>query len=333
MAVIPSGTSDPSQWAQREIAENNALFRMFQQQAQQRDLMSMQQDAAEQRQTSQQQWQTGERALDRANARDVATIRSNYGSMDGDPSSALSDEVKQAAPELRAIEQKYNLPPRLLDTYLVLENGGGRNVGKNPNSSANGYFQFIDSTAKQYGLTDRNNLLQAAEAAARLASDNRALFVKSTGKEPEAGDYYFMHQQGGGAPGKVASDPTGKAALLFGADAVFNNGGSYNTSATEFMNKWRNRAMQVHTLWDKAAQNVTQQSGNSTITGSGQPINQPAATADAQMPASSNSQRQSGAPAPVGAQPAAQPQAKAGSFRVERVVGPDGKVAFRRVEG
>ncbi len=44
---------------------------------------------------------------------------------------------------------------------------------RNPNSSAGGLFQFVDGTAKQYGLRDRFDPAQASNAAARLMRDNR----------------------------------------------------------------------------------------------------------------------------------------------------------------
>jgi hypothetical protein len=44
---------------------------------------------------------------------------------------------------------------------------------KNPRSSAGGLFQFVDSTAKQYGLSNKYDAAQSADAAARLWKDNK----------------------------------------------------------------------------------------------------------------------------------------------------------------
>lgn len=331
MAVIPSGTPDPWQWARYEADQNNALYRMFEQDRMRREAAAEQEQyrmAATQQQQAyqtgrderQQQWQTGEREDDRNFQRELAETYGVTGARGtGTTPASLTPEVVAAAPQLRAIEAKYGLPARLLDTKLVLENGGGANIQRNKNSTASGYFQFIDGTANQYGLTDRNNLLQAADAAARLAADNRKQFLAITGREPTVGDYYFMHQQGTGKLARAFANPSEKAALIFGADAVFNNMGkraNYNVTSQQFMDMWRNKAMRVHAMWDQAQQNANQGQGNGTVTPTGQPTSgqaaQGAQIADSQRQPSASGVTPAGTNPPnSGMQPAEQKRRKA----------------------
>jgi hypothetical protein len=113
---------------------------------------------------------------------------------------------------------------------------------KNPNSSAGGLFQFIDSTAKQYNLADRFDPVQSAEAAARLAKDNAAHLRKVLGREPTAGELYLAHQQGAGGAAKLLSNPGASAENLVGAAAVRLNGGKAGMTAGEFANLWIRKA-------------------------------------------------------------------------------------------
>lgn len=66
------------------------------------------------------------------------------------------------------LEKKYGLPAGLLDSMWQQESGRGKNMlsGK----GAKGHFQFMDATAKEYGVSDPNNLQQSADGAARMMS-------------------------------------------------------------------------------------------------------------------------------------------------------------------
>ncbi|WP_442864637.1 transglycosylase SLT domain-containing protein [Agrobacterium sp. LMR679] len=79
---------------------------------------------------------------------------------------------------------------------------------RNKNSSAGGLFQFVDGTAKQYGLRDRFDPAQASDAAARLMRDNRDHLRKTLGREPNAGELYLAHQQGAGGASSCWQIPT-----------------------------------------------------------------------------------------------------------------------------
>jgi Transglycosylase SLT domain len=143
----------------------------------------------------------------------------------------------QGGADFGALEAQYGLPPGYLSQTYQIESGGNPNA-QNPNSSAGGGFQFIDSTAKQYGLTDKTNLGASADAAARLAADNKRALVSSLGREPTAGELYLAHQQGGGGAAALLSNPNARAVDIVGADAVRLNGGDANMTAGQFASKW-----------------------------------------------------------------------------------------------
>ena len=136
---------------------------------------------------------------------------------------------------------RYNVDPAALSVIAQIESGGNINA-KNPNSSAGGPFQFIDSTAKQYGLQDRFDPVQASDAAARLTRDNAAVLTKALGRAPTAGELYLAHQQGSGGAAKLLSNPNARAVDIVGRDAVRLNGGNENMTALSFANKWINKA-------------------------------------------------------------------------------------------
>ena len=161
--------------------------------------------------------------------------------------------------------QKYGVDPNALHTIAKLESS--LNPGaKNPHSSARGLFQFIDSTAKDYGLVDRYDPTQSSDAAARLARDNASSLRGVLGRDPSVGELYLAHQQGAGGARKLLSNPTARAVDVVGADAVRLNGGNANMSAQEFANLWINKANSV----SGGGGNTTVQGGLSITPGQGQ---------------------------------------------------------------
>jgi len=135
------------------------------------------------------------------------------------------------------LERQYGLPEGYLGRTYQIESGGNPNA-QNPNSSAGGLFQFIDSTAKQYGLANKMDPVASTEAAARLAADNKAVLARALGREPTAGELYLAHQQGGGGATKLLANPNARAVDVVGADAVRLNGGNPNMTAAEFASRW-----------------------------------------------------------------------------------------------
>ena len=147
--------------------------------------------------------------------------------------------TKAAAANLNfdGLEQQYNLPQGYLARTAQIESAGNPNA-KNPNSSATGPFQFIDSTARQYGLTDRTDWAASADAAARLAADNASHLRNVLGREPTAGELYLAHQQGAGGAAKLLSNPNARAIDVVGAEALQLNGGTADMTAGQFAQKW-----------------------------------------------------------------------------------------------
>lgn len=141
------------------------------------------------------------------------------------------------APDFAKLESTYGLPSGYLARTAQLESRGNPNA-QNPNSSAGGMFQFIDSTAKQYGLTNKMDPVASADAAARFAADNKAYLTRALGREPSAGELYLAHQQGPAGAAKLILNQGAPAASLVGNDAVSLNGGSGNMTGGDFANKW-----------------------------------------------------------------------------------------------
>jgi hypothetical protein len=148
------------------------------------------------------------------------------------PSNARMDEM------FAQTEQQYRLPAGYLARTAQIESGGNPNA-QNPNSSAGGLFQFIDSTAAQYGV-NKMDPASATEGAARLAADNAAHLRQALGREPSAGELYLAHQQGAGGAAKLLLNPNAKAADIVGTEAVRLNGGDPATwTAGDFARRWQ----------------------------------------------------------------------------------------------
>jgi hypothetical protein len=142
---------------------------------------------------------------------------------------------------ISSASEKYGIDPKSMMAIAKLESSFNPKA-KNPRSSAGGLFQFIDSTAKGYGLDDRFDAAKASDAAARLARDNSNAFNKRFGRSPSAGELYLMHQQGSGGALRLLSNPNKRAVDIVGRDAVRLNGGNLNMTAKEFANLWIQKA-------------------------------------------------------------------------------------------
>lgn len=144
-----------------------------------------------------------------------------------------SPAVNQA---IRQTAARYGLPESYLYRVAQVESGGNPNA-RNPRSSAGGLYQFIDSTAKQYGLQDRFDPIQAADAMGRLTLDNRNHLSRLLGRAPSEAELYLAHQQGAGGAARLLQNPHANAAQIVGSNAVGLNGGNNAMRASDFVNR------------------------------------------------------------------------------------------------
>lgn len=350
MAVIPSGTPEPWQWAKVEVDQNNRLMQMFLQDQQRKDaLAAHQQEAALGRefsasqQASTQQFNSSERSLDRDLQRELTDARGIYhgrmpAGMKGDASTF--NEAEHGS-RYRELEIANGLPPGSLSVIRALESSGGRNL-VNPRSRARGDFQFMPTTGRQYGLDDAGRMdpIKSAEAAAQLARDNAALFRSRMGREPNVGELYLMHQQGAGGALKLLQAGDQKAMDVVGVQETALNGGNSGTRASQLANKWIFKGEQLHGLWKRSQGGAP--GGGASVTANASPNPQAVPSAPQQpvptaAPQAATQQQQPAAaatpaPAQVAAAPPAPTQGGGGKPKVERVVGPDGKVKYRIVQ-
>lgn len=124
---------------------------------------------------------------------------------------------------MAVLEREYKLPAGYLAKTAQVESRMNPNA-QNPRSSAGGLFQFLDSTAKRYGLTDKMDPVASTLAAAQLAGDNADSLSSRLGREPTTPELYVAHQQGAGGAAKILSNPSAPMASLVGGEAARLNG-------------------------------------------------------------------------------------------------------------
>jgi len=89
--------------------------------------------------------------------------------------------------KLLDLEEKYRLPTGTLDALWAQESTRGKNKGVNRKSGAEGDFQFIPATQKEYGITDPQDFNQEAEAAAKKMQG----LLKRYAGDPQKGEKAF----------------------------------------------------------------------------------------------------------------------------------------------
>jgi hypothetical protein len=160
-------------------------------------------------------------------------------SLAGGGSSRAMAMPSEFDPLFAETEQKYNLPSGTLKQIAKVESSLNPNA-KNPNSSASGLFQFINSTARQYGLTNPFDPVASTDAAGRLAADNAKGLREVLGRDPSPGELYLAHQQGLGGASKILSNPNASVASLVGNEAARLNRGAGMT-AGDFAKQWTSK--------------------------------------------------------------------------------------------
>jgi len=108
------------------------------------------------------------------------------------------------------VAQSQGIDPKTMLTMAQIESGG------NPNAvsatGAAGLYQFTGRTAKQYGIKNRFDPRENAEAAAKFMADNAAT-LKKYGIEPTAENLYLAHQQGAAGAAEILRAASGKGTL------------------------------------------------------------------------------------------------------------------------
>lgn len=143
----------------------------------------------------------------------------------------------------------------LLDNIIAAESGGNPNA-RNPNSSASGLGQFIDSTwldtlsrhrpdlttgkSRQELLDLRSDPALSREMTGAYAADNAGVLA-SAGFQPSPGAVYLAHFAGPqGAVKVMGADPKTPVASILGASAVKANPFLSGMSAAD-LQAWANR--------------------------------------------------------------------------------------------
>lgn len=154
------------------------------------------------------------------------------------PAPAAAGANSEDAAMFGGLETKYGLPTGYLGKVGAIESSNGKNLST-PLSSAKGYFQFTNATAKQYGV-DVNSTASSADGAARLAVANRNALAKGLGVSPDqitGAQLYLAHQQGSAGALKILRNPNASMESLVGEKAAKANGGAGLTGG-QFFAKW-----------------------------------------------------------------------------------------------
>ena len=132
-----------------------------------------------------------------------------------------------------SLEAKYRLPEGYLSRVYQLESSGGKNL-YNEQSGAAGPFQFMPRTARGMGLQDPYDLAQSADAAARLAAQNRAYLQKKGVEEVDGRVLYLAHVQGADGAYRLMENADRPAVEVVGQKPVVQNAGRPEQRAGEF---------------------------------------------------------------------------------------------------
>ena len=142
---------------------------------------------------------------------------------------------------VRGAAGRYGLNPDDAVAVARLESGLNPRA-QNPNSSAGGLFQFVNSTWGQYGGGDKYDPARNADAGARYLRDVRDTLTRGLGRAPTVGELYLGHQQGPAGALRILQNPDGLAKDAVGPDAVVLNGGTIGMTNRDFAARWDRKA-------------------------------------------------------------------------------------------
>lgn len=140
-----------------------------------------------------------------------------------------------------AAGSKYGISPEYMARTFQIESGGNPNA-YNAQSKAAGPFQFVPSTGAKYlNGASPFDVAGSADAAARLAADNKGALTQALGRAPTDAELYLAHQQGATGAAKLLANPNARAGDLVGNSAIASNGGNPNAPASAFTTLWQTK--------------------------------------------------------------------------------------------
>ena len=140
---------------------------------------------------------------------DLQSAQNAYGKVTG---GAMAQQIASEA-------QKQGVDPSTALTIWSAEGGVTNPAAKNPNSSATGIFQHLDSTWQAQGGTDQDRFDagRQVQLGVALAKQNNDALAKDLGRQPQPWEVYLVHQQGiEGATALLHADPNASAAGVLG---------------------------------------------------------------------------------------------------------------------
>lgn len=153
---------------------------------------------------------------------------------------AMANPSTMAA--IKSVSASSGVDPTMMKAMAWIESNF--NAKAHNKSSASGVYQFVNSTAKQYGLSGKQfDPMANTQAYVKLLNDNMA-GLKRYGIEVNAANLYLAHQQGLGGLKQITNEAKGYGRM--DADVrrnMKNNPSGYakDDSAAEFLRGWREK--------------------------------------------------------------------------------------------
>ena len=141
---------------------------------------------------------------------------------------------------IRKAALRYGVDPDALVRIAEIESGLDPSA-RNPNSSAKGLFQFIDTTAREYGLDNPLDAAASADAGARFAKANQQALASKLGRVPSGAELYLAHQQGAGGALKLLQNANSPVESVIGGDEARLNASQQGQTAGDFASQWLNK--------------------------------------------------------------------------------------------